>query len=176
MDKCIKSLDLLVDETAEMLLSLLRERGLTVAFAESCTGGLCASRVTAVPGSSEAVLGGVVSYANSVKSGVLGVREETLSSFGAVSVETAREMAEGVRRLTGADICVSVSGIAGPGGGSAEKPVGTVCFGVASPLGSFSEIQHFDSTLSRGEIRRLASDHALTLAANEAKKAGDNNA
>ena len=105
---------------------LLAEKGLTVAVAESCTGGLIAHRLTNVPGSSAYFLGGVVAYANEVKERVLGVRPETLRRYGAVSREVALEMARGVRRLLGADIALSATGIAGPAGGTPEKPVGLV--------------------------------------------------
>ncbi len=111
---------------------MLRARGLTVGLGESCTGGLVAHRLTNIPGSSAWVKGGVVAYANSAKSGLLGVSPATLEAHGAVSEETAGEMAAGVRRALGADIGVSTTGIAGPDGGSAEKPVGTVCFGMAT--------------------------------------------
>ena len=111
---------------------LLAERGLTVAVAESCTGGLIAHRLTNVPGSSRYFLGGVVAYANEVKEGVLGVRSETLRRHGAVSQETALEMARGVRRLLGADIALSATGIAGPAGGTPEKPVGLVYVALAA--------------------------------------------
>ena len=164
-----KALQINNDALARELLDALLEGKLTVAFAESCTGGMCQARVTALPGSSAAVEGGVVSYSNNVKEKVLGVSAETLSAFGAVSVETAREMADGVRRITGADIAVSVTGIAGPGGGSSEKPVGTVCFGLSYDDVSFAERVQFESTLSRGEIRALASDHALCLALKASK-------
>ncbi|MDH5298162.1 MAG: CinA family nicotinamide mononucleotide deamidase-related protein [Desulfobulbaceae bacterium] len=112
---------------------LLRERRLTLALAESCTGGLVAHRVTAVAGSSDYFLGGVVAYSNELKEQLLGVDRATLVRFGAVSEETARAMADGARRVTGADLAVAVTGIAGPGGGSEEKPVGTVCFALATP-------------------------------------------
>lgn len=171
-----KALQMNNDALAKALLEALLKEKLTVAFAESCTGGICQARVTALPGSSAAVEGGVVSYSNNVKKSVLGVKEETLSAFGAVSVETAREMAEGVRRITGADIAVSVTGIAGPGGGSDEKPVGTVCFGVSLGEGVFAERVQFESTLSRAEIRSLASDHALSLALKASKREVCNNA
>jgi len=105
---------------------LLRSRGQTLALAESCTGGLLSGRLTEVPGSSEYFLGATVTYANSAKVGLVGVRPETLERFGAVSEETAREMAAGARLRFGATIGFSVTGIAGPTGGSAEKPVGTV--------------------------------------------------
>jgi PncC family amidohydrolase len=105
---------------------LLRERHLTLATAESCTGGLIGDLLTDVAGSSDYFLGGVVSYAYSAKEGILGVRHETLLAHGAVSGETAAEMAWGARRLFRSSIAVSITGIAGPGGGTAEKPVGLV--------------------------------------------------
>lgn len=163
------------DALAVKLLETFREKGLTFAAAESCTGGLVNARLTAVAGSSDVVEGGVVSYSNNVKMRLLGVKEGTLVAYGAVSEETAGEMAVGVRESTGADISVSVTGIAGPGGGSEEKPVGTVCFGVASSKKTKTQTMHFGNDLTRGEIRALASDHALTLATeaaeNEAKNA-----
>ncbi len=111
----------------------LRARGLTIALAESCTGGLIAARLTEVPGSSAYVLGGVVSYANAVKHEQLGVAATTLQTYGAVSEQAAAEMATGVRERLRADVGLAVTGIAGPDGGSDEKPVGTVCFAVAGP-------------------------------------------
>ena len=112
---------------------LLAERGLTLATAESCTGGLVAHRITNVPGSSEYYLGGFVAYAYEAKEMFLGVRHETLVAHGAVSVETAREMAKGVRERLGADLGLSVTGIAGPGGGTPEKPVGLVYVALSAP-------------------------------------------
>ncbi|MCB0200479.1 MAG: CinA family protein [Caldilineae bacterium] len=103
---------------------LLLERGLTLAVAESCTGGLVGDMITDVPGSSAYFLGGIQSYADAAKRDVLGVRAETLAQHGAVSAACAQEMARGARRLIGADVALSVTGIAGPGGGSAEKPTG----------------------------------------------------
>ena len=115
---------------------MLLANGMTVATAESCTGGYVAHRLTNVPGSSAWVQGGIVSYANKVKMKQLGVREETLLIFGAVSQETACEMAEGVRERLGASIGLSTTGILGPGGGSQEKPVGTFWMGISSPRGT----------------------------------------
>jgi nicotinamide-nucleotide amidase len=112
---------------------LLREQGATLAVAESCTGGEIAHRITNVPGSSDFFLLSAVTYANSAKTEWLGVAPETIEAFGAVSEQTAKAMAKGVRERTGADFGVSTSGIAGPTGGSEEKPVGTVCIGIASP-------------------------------------------
>jgi nicotinamide-nucleotide amidase len=118
------------DERLEdVLVRLLQERGHTVSTAESCTGGLLSDTLTNVPGSSAVVLGGVVAYANEVKENVLGVRAETLAKYGAVSRQVALEMAAGVVKLTGSDVAVSTTGVAGPGGGSPKKPVGTVWIG-----------------------------------------------
>jgi PncC family amidohydrolase len=112
--------------------SLLGKRGLTLATAESCTGGLLAHRVTNVPGSSAYFLGGFVTYANEAKQALLGVREETLRTYGAVSGETAQEMAWGARARLGANVGVAVTGIAGPTGGSPEKPVGLTYVSLAA--------------------------------------------
>ena len=114
---------------------LLRARGLRIATAESCTGGLIAHRITNVPGSSDYFLGGVVAYAYEAKVAQLGVSWDTLRAYGAVSAETALEMARGVRALLGADIGISVTGIAGPAGGLPEKPVGTTWLGLCIPGG-----------------------------------------
>ncbi len=121
------------DETmASVTGGLLGQKGYSLACAESCTGGLMSHMVTGVAGSSAYFRGGVVAYANGVKEDVLGVAEQTLLEHGAVSEETARQMAQGVRAITGADLGVSITGIAGPGGGTEKKPVGTVCFALAS--------------------------------------------
>ncbi|HEX8694533.1 MAG TPA: competence/damage-inducible protein A [Longimicrobium sp.] len=117
---------------------LLRERGLTLAVAESCTGGRIGDRVTDVPGSSGYFLLGVATYSNEAKEQVIGVSPGTLAEWGAVSTQTAEEMAQGVRRLAGADLGLSTTGIAGPGGGTPEKPVGTVCVAVAWEGGAWS--------------------------------------
>jgi nicotinamide-nucleotide amidase len=117
---------------------LLRERGMTLAVAESCTGGRIGDRVTDVPGSSAYFLLGVATYADEAKVRVLGVSEQTLAVHGAVSTQTAEEMAVGARRLSGAGVALSTTGIAGPGGGTADKPVGTVCVGLAWEGGSWS--------------------------------------
>lgn len=110
---------------------MLRERGLTLSLAESCTGGLVSKRLSDAPGASEFLLAGFVTYHNAAKREFLGVRTETLAMHGAVSEQCAREMAEGARRAIGADVSVAITGIAGPGGGSEEKPVGTVWYAVA---------------------------------------------
>ena len=145
----------------EKALELLRARGLTCATAESCTGGGVGAALTSVPGASDVFLGGVVSYSNAVKRDVLGVRAETLADFGAVSSETAEQMAAGVRRLTGADLAVSVTGVAGPGGGAAEKPVGLVWFALASAGGVRSEKAIFAG--DRAAVRRQAVVHAVGM-------------
>jgi nicotinamide-nucleotide amidase len=121
------------DETLEgVILGLLAARRQTLALAESCTGGYIAHKLTNVPGASAVLLGGVVAYSNDAKQKFLGVRPETLAGHGAVSEPVAAEMAEGVRRATGADFALAVTGIAGPGGGTPEKPVGTVFIALAS--------------------------------------------
>ncbi len=115
---------------------LLREKGLTISTAESCTGGLVAATLVNVAGSSEYFMGSVVAYDNAVKERVLGVGAQTLEKYGAVSAETAKEMAEGVRKLLGTDLALSTTGIAGPGGGTPEKPVGLTYFALATPEGT----------------------------------------
>ena len=114
------------EKMEEVVVRLLKDRKKTLAVAESCTGGMLSSLVVNVPGASEVFIGGVVAYSNDLKKHILGVREDTLKKHGAVSEECVQEMTEGLKKLTGADICVSISGIAGPSGGTPEKPVGTV--------------------------------------------------
>lgn len=138
---------------------LLKERGLTVATAESCTGGLVAHRLTNVPGSSAYVRGGVVAYANDAKHSLLGVAPATLADRGAVSEEAAAEMAAGARQAMGADIAVSTTGIAGPDGGTPEKPVGTVCLGLSTAGETFAARYQFWGT--RDWVKLLASQVAL---------------
>lgn len=118
-----------INKVAEKLLEVSRNNNITIATAESCTGGLVAAALTAIPGASSSFKGGIVSYTNEIKHNVLGVNNETLEKFDAVSEETAREMAIGAARVIDADIAVSVTGFAGPDGGIPGKPVGTVCFG-----------------------------------------------
>lgn len=128
-----------MDTSPEILLgNLLRQRGLTLATAESCTGGLLADRITDVPGSSNYFRGGVVAYAYEAKVGLLQVSWDTLRTYGAVSRETVIEMARGARIALGADIAVSISGIAGPGGGLPEKPVGTTWIGLSATEGDWA--------------------------------------
>ena len=158
------------------LLSVFGENGLTYGAAESCTGGMVCQRITALPGASAVLQGGIVSYANEVKAGVLGVAQEILDTCGAVSQECAAQMARGAVEQLGCDIAVSITGIAGPEGGTPEKPVGTVCFAVAcsEDLGGQVEtcIEHYRSGLSRERIRRTSSTKAMQLAIAAAKKSG----
>lgn len=150
---------------------MLNESGKTVSCAESCTGGLISELFTSVPGSSNYFLGSVTSYANSVKTGVLGVAEETIAKYGAVSSECVKEMAEGVRRITGSDFSVATSGIAGPGGGSKEKPVGLVWIAVSSEKGT-ETFSHTYKNDRRRNIERFAAsalDHLRKKVEKEAK-------
>jgi nicotinamide-nucleotide amidase len=119
-----------VDDMAKIVLDLCAAKGFTIAVAESCTGGLLGARITAVPGSSHYFVGGVIAYSNEVKATHLGVGDDTLIKHGAVSEETAREMASGVRARYRANVAISLTGVAGPGGGTEKKPVGMVCLGV----------------------------------------------
>lgn len=137
--------------------TLLKTRGETLATAESCTGGNIAHRFTAMPGASEYFKGGVVAYSNEVKMALLGVDPESLNRYGAVSQSVAEQMAEGVRRATGATYGISTTGIAGPTGGTPEKPVGTVWMAVATPNGVFSRRMVFGSVRSQN-IERASSN------------------
>ncbi|HQO02193.1 MAG TPA: CinA family nicotinamide mononucleotide deamidase-related protein [Spirochaetota bacterium] len=141
------------------VVAILAAEGITLAAAESCTGGLVAERITSVPGASAVFSGGVVAYSNTAKADILGVRPETLEQFGAVSEETAAEMAEGVRRLFGADIGIATTGIAGPGGGTVGKPVGTVCFGFAVKGGTETFTRNIPG--DRERVRRFTSQTIL---------------
>jgi nicotinamide-nucleotide amidase len=145
------------DDTLESAIGeILKATGKTLSTAESCTGGMISSLITSVPGSSEYFLGSVTSYANSVKENVLGVPSRIIEEYGAVSSECVSAMAEGVRRLTGSDYSVATSGIAGPGGGSDKKPVGTVWIGVSSNMGTETFSLRFNSDRKRN-IERFSS-------------------
>lgn len=146
---------------AAKLVTALSAKGLTCATAESCTGGGVGSAITSVAGSSAVFLGGVISYSNEVKADVLGVSRDSLASAGAVSSEVAAQMATGARRVIGSDLAVSLTGIAGPGGGSAEKPVGLVWFGLATSKGVTTQSRIFPG--DRAAIRSAAIAHALGL-------------
>jgi len=145
----------------ELVLALCRERGLSLATAESCTGGMVAERLTSVPGSSDVFLGSVVAYANAVKERELGVPAELIAEHGAVSEEVALAMARGARERLGADVAVAVTGIAGPGGGTPEKPVGLVHLAAAGPDGEETASTSFPG--DRDGIRRRAAVTALHL-------------
>ena len=146
---------------AEKLVALLKAQGLTCATAESCTGGGVGSAITAVPGSSAVFAGGVISYSNEVKRDVLGVAADILQNVGAVSSETAAQMAEGARRLLKTNLAVSLTGMAGPDGGSEEKPVGLVWFGLATKDGVRTEKCIFRG--DRAQVRAQAITHALGM-------------
>jgi nicotinamide-nucleotide amidase len=147
--------------TAELVLDLLRERGLTIGTAESCTGGLVAARLTDVPGSSDVFRGAVVAYGNEVKEAQLGVPGDVLARFGAVSAETAAAMAAGARGTLGVDVAVAVTGVAGPGGGTAEKPVGLVFLHAVGPGGELA--RRLDFPGDRETIRLRSAVAALHL-------------
>jgi len=142
---------------------LLHERGLKLVLAESCTGGLLGSRLTDVPGSSEYFLGGVVAYAYEAKAELLGVSWDTLNTKGAVSRETVIEMARGVRQRMKAHIAVSVSGVAGPGGGTVEKPVGTTWIGLAAQDGEWARIYQFSGEREGNKISAVNAALSLLL-------------
>jgi PncC family amidohydrolase len=140
---------------------LLGQRQLTLATAESCTGGLVGHRLTEVPGSSEYFLGGVIAYSNDVKERVLGVSHATLDTHGAVSSETALEMAHGARRVLHTDIAVSVTGIAGPTGGTIDKPIGLTYIAVAAER--YERVERFVWDSDRSGNKWLSSESALQL-------------
>lgn len=144
-----------------MVGGLLRDKGLTLALAESCTGGMIAHKVTTVAGSSDYFVGGVVAYSNDLKERLLSVPQQILVRHGAVSEETAQTMAAGARSVTGADLAVSVTGIAGPGGGSEEKPVGTVWFGLATADGVQAVRRRFSGV--RWQVQAKACCYGLDL-------------
>lgn len=149
---------------------LLRRHGATLAVAESCTGGLIAHQLTGVAGSSDYFLFAGVTYANAAKRDILGVSEKILTTHGAVHEETARQMAEGARRIAGATYGLSTSGIAGPGGGNAEKPVGTVCIGLAAPRYAFGRRYRFFYD-NRSTNKRIFAATALDILRRELLKA-----
>ena len=146
---------------SEQLGGLLRSKGLLMGTAESCTGGRIANMVTLVAGCSEYFVGGVVSYTNEVKHNVLGVSEDSLRLHGAVSREVVEQMAQGAIRTLGCDCSVATSGVAGPGGGSPEKPVGTVWIAAALKEQVVSHCYHFGTV--RAENIQSAADAALTM-------------
>jgi nicotinamide-nucleotide amidase len=165
-----------VHPLVEQLVRSLRARKETVAFAESCTGALLSAMVTDLPGVSDVYLGSIVAYAYSAKETQLGVPRELLNSFGAVSLPVAKQMAHGVRRQLSSTWSVSITGIAGPGGGTDEKPVGTVCFGVCGPVVDSAEgvlLEKVDQQIFVGDrqaIRLASAEHALSLLLAEVAK------
>lgn len=149
-----------MSDLAGKVVAAFRSRGLTCGTAESCTGGGIGSAITAVPGSSEAFMGGIISYDNSVKKAVLGVSESILDGVGPVSEECARAMAEGARRILNVDVAVSVTGLAGPGGDGVH-PAGYVWFGIASARGT--QALNVTFTGDRTDVRSAAVERALSL-------------
>lgn len=152
----------------QLVHQLLTERGKTLAVAESCTGGTIASRITAMAGSSAYFLAGVVAYANEAKRDILGVNYDDIMRYGAVSEQVARQMAEGARRITGADYAIATTGIAGPTGGTTQKPVGTVWIAVATPQGTIATLR--PSGTDRSQIINRASAYAIEMLYKELKK------
>jgi len=152
----------------EQIVGLLQEKKLTLATAESCTGGMFASRIIDVPGVSEVFKAGFVTYANEAKQNLIGVKEETLAQFGAVSEQTAREMVLGAIKAGKADMAVATTGIAGPGGGTKEKPVGLVYIACGSADDIIVERCLFSG--SRKEIRQASVEHALGMLYKEIMK------
>jgi nicotinamide-nucleotide amidase len=148
-------------DLAAVVLDACRAQGLRIAVAESCTGGMLGARLTAVPGSSDVVLGGVIAYANEVKERLLGVPAESIARAGAVSEEVARAMASGAREKLGADIGIGITGIAGPGGGTPEKPVGTVW--TAVDVAGVVQARRSVYVGDREEIRQRAAQGALNM-------------
>ncbi len=143
---------------------LLKEKKFTVSCAESCTGGLLTSKLTDVPGSSDYLKGAIVAYSNEIKISTLNVKEATLKKFGAVSEETAQEMADNVRKILNTDIGVGVTGIAGPTGATENKPIGLVYISVSGMHGS--QVQKFNFSGSRIEIKSKVVNAALTMVQN----------
>lgn len=139
-----------------------RDKGVTIATAESCTGGLIGAAITATPGSSSVFFGGIIAYHNAVKVSQLAVTQTALNEHGAVSKTVAKQMAKGARDRLGVDIAVSVTGVAGPGGGSAEKPVGTVWIGLATADKVSAELYHFPN-MSRNKVRDYTCLAALRI-------------
>src|SRR5206468_2999727 len=149
------------DDLAAVVLDLCRRRKQTIAVAESCTGGLLGARLTAIPGSSDVVLGGVIAYDNAVKRSMLGVSEEDLRAHGAVSEPVARQMAAGAAARFKSPVSLAVTGIAGPGGGTSDRPVGTVWIAVS--LREEVEARRFSLIGDRDEIRRRSAQAALEM-------------
>lgn len=137
------------------------KEGLSLSICESCTGGMLGSIITEVPGSSNYFKGGVIAYSNEIKNNIVGVKKKTLKNFGAVSSQTANEMARGIKKLTNSGISIAITGIAGPGGGSKEKPVGLVFIGIATKNKVWIKKKIFQG--GRQVIRKKACREALKL-------------
>lgn len=146
----------------EHFFDLLSKYSLTVSTAESCTGGMIASKITDVSGASSYFGMGVVTYSNEAKNKLIGVSSDTLKKYGAVSEQTAQEMAEGVKKLSGSDISISVTGIAGPTGGTKEKPVGLVYIAISGKYGTYTTKNLFGK--NRDEVRKSTVEKAISLA------------
>lgn len=146
-------------ELAKRLVAEASLQGMTISFAESCTGGMIAASITDIPGASKVFLGSAVTYSNEAKTAVLGVDSGTIEKNGAVSSQCAGKMAEGARRIFGSDIALSVTGIAGPDGGSEEKPVGTVWFGISVKDATYTFKKNFSG--ERSDIRGSAAYEAI---------------
>ena len=157
-------------QRAKRLLDLYRERGIRAAAAESCTGGMVAAALTAVPGSSDVFECSFVTYSNGAKQKLLGVSTATLRRYGAVSAETAAAMAQGALQRSGADCAVSITGIAGPSGGSKDKPVGLVHFAAASRNGKTLVRRRLFGNVGRQMVRELSALEALALLVRVAQK------
>ena len=159
-----------VGSTEKAVIAALAEKGLTISTAESCTGGLIAKRITDVSGASAVFMGSCVTYANEAKVKLVGVNEDTLRRYGAVSEQTAAEMARGVRQALGTDVGISTTGIAGPGGGTPEKPVGTIFVGISTKNGESITQLRLSPMRSRDYLRMCTAGNALSLALTEIKK------
>ncbi len=153
---------------AERLLQLAKAKGITIATAESCTGGMVSAAITDIAGSSAIFDRGFVTYTNAAKTALLGVKHDTLAAYGAVSEQVAAEMATGAIAHSDANLAVSVTGIAGPGG-SDHKPEGRVCFAIATTQDCQAETIEFGA-LGRGKVRQAATEHAMTLLISKAEK------
>jgi nicotinamide-nucleotide amidase len=162
------------DSLEHALVDALHKYGLTVCCAESCTGGLISQRITSISGCSDVFFGGCVTYTNEIKQKLLGVSSHTLDAHGAVSAQTAMEMARGARERLGTDIAISATGLAGPSGGTEDTPVGTVYIGVSTSHGDSYRKLSLSSMRSREYIRIVSASNALDMALKAAKELSEN--
>lgn len=158
----------MTDRTEQWIVDFMKENNLTLGVAESCSGGMLSSRLIGIPGISDVYRAGLVTYSNEAKQSLLGVSKETLKLYGAVSEETAKEMVEGTLRVTGADYAVSITGIAGPGGGTEEKPVGLVYIACGNKDEITVKKNLFDG--DRQEVRETSTETALQMLKEELLK------